>query len=108
MLARLWRGRVPAAKAEDYGRFIERVAVPDYRSTPGNREVLILRRRGEQVSHYLLVTLWQSREAIEAFAGPAIERARYYPEDDDFLLEKEPTVAHYDLRFATGDMEVRE
>jgi hypothetical protein len=42
-----------------------------------------------------LLTLWESEEAIERFAGPEIERARYYPEDEEFLLELEPTVTHY-------------
>jgi hypothetical protein len=31
------------------------------------------------------------------FAGSDLERAIYYPEDDDFLLEKEPTVTHYEV-----------
>ena len=44
---------------------------------------------------HLLITLWESEAAIEAFAGVPIDRARYYPEDDDFLLEREPTVTHY-------------
>jgi len=26
-----------------------------------------------------------------------VARTRYYPEDDDYLLEREPNVIHYDV-----------
>ncbi|MEO8367163.1 MAG: hypothetical protein ABI538_13260 [Pseudoxanthomonas sp.] len=39
----------------------------------------------------------ESREAIEAFAGSDIARAKYYREDVDYLLECEPTVEHYEV-----------
>lgn len=38
--------------------------------------------------------------AIRAFAGEDAEKARYYPEDTDFLLELEPTVTHYEVEAA--------
>ena len=48
-----------------------------------------------RVAHFLVLTHWDSLHAIEAFAGTDVQRARYYPEDDAFLLEFEPTVVHY-------------
>jgi hypothetical protein len=39
----------------------------------------------------------ESTEAIDKFAGSDIQKARYYPEDEDFLLELEPTVTHYEV-----------
>lgn len=41
------------------------------------------------------MTLWDSTEAIAAFAGEDIEAAVYYDEDDRYLLDREPRVAHY-------------
>jgi hypothetical protein len=38
-----------------------------------------------------------SIEAIKAFAGEDHERARYYPEDDRYLLEKPEGVEHSDV-----------
>jgi hypothetical protein len=32
-----------------------------------------------------------------AFAGEDVEKAKYYPEDDGFLLEFEPRVVHYEV-----------
>jgi hypothetical protein len=43
------------------------------------------------------VSLWESVDAIRKFAGPDIERAVYYPEDKEFLLELEPNVTHYEV-----------
>jgi heme-degrading monooxygenase HmoA len=95
MLARLWHGRVRSAKADTYETYLNRTGVPDYVATPGNRGAWVLRRTESDVTHFLLITLWESEAAIEAFAGVPIDRARYYAEDDDFLLEREPTVTHY-------------
>jgi heme-degrading monooxygenase HmoA len=97
MIARTWHGRVPSSKADAYAAFLLRVAEPDYRRTPGNRGVYMLRRSETEVTHFLLVTLWDSEDAIKRFAGEDFERARYYPEDDGFLLEKEPFVTHYEV-----------
>jgi len=95
VLARLWHGRVPSARADAYEAYLNRTGIPDYLATVGNRGALILRRNDNGVTHFLLLTFWESEASIEAFAGIPIDRARYYPEDDDFLLEREPTVTHY-------------
>lgn len=100
MIARLWHGVVPAEKADAYLEFLQRTGLPDYRVTPGNRGVFVFRRIEGNLAHFLLTTLWESREAIRAFAGDDIERARYYPEDRTFLLEMEPRVTHYDVLVA--------
>ena len=50
-----------------------------------------------EVAHFLYLTLWVDEDALRAFAGKEMEQARYYPEDADYLLEMEPTVAHYDV-----------
>src|SRR5512140_3407441 len=97
MIARTWHGRVAAAKADAYHQFLLRSGVPDYRATPGNRGVLVLRRTDGDVTHFFLVTLWDSIEGIRRFAGSDYLKARYYPEDDEFLLEKEEFVTQYDV-----------
>jgi heme-degrading monooxygenase HmoA len=95
MIARLWHGITLTEKAAAYLALLRQRAVSDYRSTPGNLSVEILHRDAGAITHFLIVTHWTSHAAIAAFAGEDIERARYYPEDSDFLLEFEPTVTHY-------------
>ena len=96
MIARTWRGVTPAAKAEAYLAYLEQTGVRACRATPGNRGVLVLRRVADGKAEFLFVSLWESVEAIRAFAGPEIERAVYYPEDAAYLLEMEPRVTHYE------------
>jgi heme-degrading monooxygenase HmoA len=97
MIGRAWHGRVPAEKADAYYTYLLRTGLSDYKATPGNRGVHVLRRTEGDVTHFLLLTFWDSLDAIKAFAGADYERARYYPEDDDYLLEREPLVAHYEV-----------
>ena len=97
MIARMWHGRVPAEKAEAYSGFLSQRAIPDYRSVPGNLSVHILERREGDVTHFITLTFWESLDAIRAFAGEDVEKAKYYPEDAEFLLEYEPRVVHYEV-----------
>ena len=97
MIARTWHGRVPTSKADEYYQYLLRTGLADYTATPGNRGLQVLRRTDGEVTHYLLVTFWESLEAIKRFAGDDYQRARYYPEDDAYLLEREPLVTHYQV-----------
>ena len=97
MIVRMWHGRVPAAKAKAYREFLNARAIPDYRATAGNISVHILERQEAEVTHFITMTFWESLEAIKGFAGEAVETAKYYPEDKDFLLEFEPNVVHYEV-----------
>ncbi len=97
MIARTWHGMVPAARADEYAAYLARTGIPDYRRTPGNRGVHVLRRNEGGHTHFLLVTLWDSWDSIRAFAGDDVERAKYYPEDREFLIELEPHVVHYEV-----------
>jgi hypothetical protein len=49
-----------------------------------------------------LISLWDSFDAIQAFAGSEMVKARYYPEDDKYLLEKPEKVLHYDVFYPTS------
>jgi len=44
-----------------------------------------------------MFTLWESMEAIQAFAGDRPEVAVFYPEDDRYLVERDETVSHYEV-----------
>ena len=77
---------------------------PRYRSTPGNRGVLALRRIAGDRAEFLLVTLWDSEEAIRRFAGDDIEQAVFYPEDDRFLVERDERVRHYEVVYQTEEV----
>lgn len=95
-IARIWRGVTLAEKAEEYLEYLMETGLKDYRAVPGNQGVQILRRTYDGKTEFLLISLWESYEAIRAFAGDDLEKSVYYSEDEAFLLEKEPRVTHYE------------
>jgi heme-degrading monooxygenase HmoA len=97
MIARIWRGETPAEKADAYLTYLEATGIKDYASVEGHRGVRVLRRISEGRAEFLLISLWDSFEGIRRFAGEGIERAVYYPEDREYLLELEPKVVHYEV-----------
>jgi len=97
MIARIWHGRTTASNADAYFDFLKARAIPDYKSVGGNRGVHLMRQLKGDVAHFITLTFWESEDAIAAFAGAEIERAKYYPEDKNFLLEFEPNVQHYEV-----------
>jgi len=97
MIARQWHGRVRRADGDAYRAYLERTGLTDFRSTLGNRGLLVLRHDDGDSTHFTVTSFWDSFDAIKRFAGDAYERARYYPEDDEYLLEREPNVRHFDV-----------
>ncbi|MGA6954155.1 MAG: hypothetical protein WBY73_03535, partial [Candidatus Acidiferrales bacterium] len=68
MIARMWHGTTPEAKGDNYSDFLNERAIPDYRSTPGNLAVYILRHNEGGKAHFITLTFWESLEAIQGFA----------------------------------------
>jgi heme-degrading monooxygenase HmoA len=97
MIARLWHGTTRAEHSDDYLAYLHETGIPGYRATEGNRSVQILRRIDGPVAHFLVISYWESFEAIGRFAGEEMEKAVYYPRDREFLLEFEPNVTHYEV-----------
>jgi heme-degrading monooxygenase HmoA len=97
MIARTWHGVTAAARANEYFDYLKKTGVPEYQATKGNQGVYVLRRLDGDQAHFLLLTLWESEDAIKRFSGSEMNKAKYYPEDEQFLLELEPNVTHYEV-----------
>ena len=95
MIARVWRGITLKEKADDYLAYLHVTGLKDYAKTPGNRGVTVLRREQGEHCEIMLISLWESMDAVRAFAGENPDRSVYYPEDDQYLLQMEPLVRHY-------------
>jgi len=95
VICRILHGITPRDKADAYAAFLATRAIPDYRGVAGNIDVAILRRDDGDITHFLTVTHWVSEDAIRAFAGDDLLKAKYYPEDANFLLEYEARVQHF-------------
>jgi heme-degrading monooxygenase HmoA len=97
MIARIWRGAVRAQDAAAYAAYVQETGIAGYQSTPGNRGAWALWRVDGDRAEIVTVSLWESRSAIEGFAGQDISRAVFYPEDDRYLIERDLTVQHYEV-----------
>ena len=97
MIARIWKGTTREADKDTYFEYLKKTGLKEYADIPGNRGVWTLRRVHNGKSEFTLISLWDSWEAIKAFAGPNYENAVYYPEDDKFLVERGPRVDHYEV-----------
>ncbi len=96
MIARLWFGSTRVEDADAYVDYLERTGVTAHRATPGNRGSLVLRRKRDEKAEFLVLSLWESEEAIARFAGeggPAV----YFPEDERYLVERRDEIDHYEV-----------
>jgi heme-degrading monooxygenase HmoA len=109
MIARIWRGITLAEKADAYVDYLNETGLKDYAKTPGNLGVSVLRRLQGEHCEIVLISLWESMAAVRAFAGENPERSVYYPEDEDYLLEMEPLVRHYEVaeQILPGDIDTK-
>lgn len=102
VIARIWRGVTAAAEADAYLDYLHLTGLSEYRAAAGNHAVIVLRRIRDGRAEFLILTLWESMEAILGFAGQDALRAVFYPEDARFLLERGEQVDHFDTVFSAG------
>jgi heme-degrading monooxygenase HmoA len=101
MIARIWSGAVRNEDGDAYAAYIGETGLAGYVATPGNRGAWLLRREVGERTEFVAFTLWDSLDAIRAFAGDDPETAVYYPEDDRYLVERDEKVKHYEV--TTGE-----
>lgn len=104
MIARICHGRAAASKGDAYVDYLKVSGVRELQETKGNRGVLLLRKSGPDAAEFLVISLWESYEDIKAFAGSDLEKARYFERDDQFLLEFEPKVSHYEVHVGPSEL----
>jgi hypothetical protein len=94
MITRVWHGKTKTIHSDKYLDFLKATGIKDYKKTPGILSVKILRRIEGDICHFWTVTEWKEIGSIKIFAGEDYEKARYYPEDKNYLLEFEEKVIH--------------
>jgi hypothetical protein len=94
VIARVWRGATRAADAEAYAAYVGRCL-------EGERAVVLQRVDGDRAEIETII-FFDSLEDVRAFAGDDVERARFYPDDDRYLVGRDSTVRHFDVPVFTA------
>jgi heme-degrading monooxygenase HmoA len=97
MTARIWTGTVRRADADVYADYIRATGFAAYGETPGNQGAWMLRRDDGEHTEFITLSMWESVDAIRAFAGEDIEAAVLYPEDERYLVDGASAVSHYEV-----------
>ncbi len=98
LILRRWCSRIRTSDRSAYVEYIRATGVADYLATDGNLGCeMLMRDLGDGSTEVTTLSWWSSMDAVRAFAGDDVERARYYPEDDAFLLDKPDKVEHHDV-----------
>jgi heme-degrading monooxygenase HmoA len=96
MIARTWTGTVRRTDADEYANYIRDTGFREYAETPGNRGAWMLRRDDGERTEFITLSMWESEDAIRAFAGDDIEAAVLYPEDERYLIG-ESRITHHQV-----------
>ena len=97
MVARLWHGRTPLDKVDEYRQYLFDAGVKKIASLPGNRGVQMLVTKTADAGDFTIISYWDSIEAIKGYAGADYTKVHDLPRDKDFLIDHEPLVKHFDL-----------
>jgi heme-degrading monooxygenase HmoA len=97
LIARIWHGRTPAAKAEEYAHYLFDSGVKKIAGIVGNRGVQMMRAESGDEAEFMIISYWDSIDAIKRFAGEDYTKTHDLPRDHEFLIAMEPKVRHLQL-----------
>jgi len=95
MIARIWRGRATSQNAEIYAEHATKRVFPGLQKIAGHRGAYLMRQETAGQVEFLVMTLWDSWEAVHAFAGASPEVAVVEPDARAVLTEFDEFVSHY-------------
>jgi|SRR5580658_5264512 heme-degrading monooxygenase HmoA len=102
MIARLWSARATKPQSTRYLEHFWQSVVPSLRTFDGYvSSSVLVRSHGESVE-ILVTTVWQSLQAIDAFAGSDRETAVVASEAAELLTDYDRRVRHYEVAQMDG------
>ena len=96
-VARMWRGEVPAARADEYEKYLYEAGVTKLRAIPKNLGVQMFRRPVGDREEFVVISYWPDEDAIRAYAGANVTEVHFLPRDREFLLDPDTHVRHYSI-----------
>jgi heme-degrading monooxygenase HmoA len=97
MISRQWIGIAKPAEARNYIEHLHRDTFPKLASIGGFINASILQRSLPMGEEFLIVTLWESIDAIKSFAGERPEVAVVPAVVQAMMVHYEKEVRHYSI-----------
>ena len=97
VIARMWHGRVLTTKADEYYPYLKEAGIDKIKAIEGNLGAQVMRRDNGKETEFLVISYWESTDAIKKFAGEDFEKTHFLPKDPQYLLELEPKVKHFEV-----------
>jgi antibiotic biosynthesis monooxygenase (ABM) superfamily enzyme len=97
VIARVWRGATLAENGATYAAYLEETGMRNAREIPGARGTLVLRRERSGYAEFETILLFDSLEDVKAFAGDDLDLAVFFAQDDEYLVERDLEVRHYEV-----------
>ena len=99
-IARVWRGRVKAARAEEYAEYLYEHGIRPLEEKA--LAVELLREDRTEDSEFITISYWESVEAMSRFAGKDPRRIHHLERDPEFLIELPDRVQVLTIAAAKG------
>ncbi len=97
MIARVWHGTTKPEDADKYEGMLKPELLPGLSKVPGFKESFLFRREFPQETEFVTIILWESMDALRAYAGAEYQRS-IVPEDRRALLVRHEEFAqHYEV-----------
>jgi hypothetical protein len=97
LILRMWRARSTVDKSGEYVQHATKKVFPALRAIEGHRGAYLLRRAIDGAIEFVVLTLWESMEAVRRFAGEEPEKAVVEPEARAVLIGFDNSVTHFEI-----------
>lgn len=97
MILRMWRAQSTLENADRYIQHATKRVFPALRAIQGHRGAYLLRRNVGDTAELVVLTLWESMEAVRKFAGAEPNCAVVEPEARAALTSFDDSVTHFEV-----------
>lgn len=97
MIERVWSAKATRDGAAAYAAYFQRVVLPELAALAGYRGARLLQREIEGTMEIVVVTDWESLDAIRGFAGDDVDQAVVHDEAAAMVTDYERTVRHFEI-----------
>ena len=103
VIARVWKGWTTPENADEYERFVRASVLPGLEHISGYRGGYILRKPNDDEVEFMVMTTFESLEAVRSFAGDDYAVPVIVPEARKLLARIEPLARHYEVKLTPED-----